>query len=51
MYNGINSSIDAVRGEHDTVGSMAAGALTGVLYKATGARACRYVLWRKIYPC
>lgn len=36
VYNGINSSIDGVRGKHDMVGSMAAGALTGVLYKSTG---------------
>ncbi|OSX64211.1 hypothetical protein POSPLADRAFT_1137606 [Postia placenta MAD-698-R-SB12] len=35
VYNGINSSIDGIRGRHDTVGSMAAGALTGALYKAT----------------
>ncbi|KAI0060938.1 Tim17-domain-containing protein [Artomyces pyxidatus] len=34
-YNGINSTIDAVRGKHDTLGSMAAGALTGALFKST----------------
>ncbi|KAI6125403.1 Tim17-domain-containing protein [Pisolithus croceorrhizus] len=34
-YNGINSSIDSFRGKHDTAGSMAAGALTGALYKST----------------
>ncbi|KAA1468769.1 Tim17-domain-containing protein, partial [Dentipellis sp. KUC8613] len=34
-YNGINSTIDAVRGKHDTLGSMSAGALTGALYKST----------------
>ncbi|KAF8141656.1 Tim17/Tim22/Tim23/Pmp24 family-domain-containing protein [Boletus edulis] len=35
VYNGINSSMDSFRGKHDTAGSMAAGALTGALYKAT----------------
>lgn len=35
-YNGINSTIDGVRGKHDTLGSMAAGALTGALYKSSG---------------
>ncbi|OBZ78034.1 Mitochondrial import inner membrane translocase subunit tim23 [Grifola frondosa] len=35
VYNGINSSIDMARGQHDTPGSMIAGALTGLLYKAT----------------
>ncbi|TFY74827.1 hypothetical protein EWM64_g9186 [Hericium alpestre] len=34
-YNGINSTIDALRGKHDTFGSMTAGALTGALYKST----------------
>ena len=36
VYNAFNSSIDSFRGEHDTYGSMAAGALTGALYKSTG---------------
>jgi mitochondrial import inner membrane translocase subunit TIM23 len=36
VYNGINSSIDLFRGKHDTLGSMGAGALTGLLYKSTG---------------
>ncbi|KAF9477770.1 Tim17-domain-containing protein [Pholiota conissans] len=35
VYNGVNSSIDAFRGKHDTAGSMAAGALTGALFKST----------------
>jgi len=35
VYNGVNSSIDAMRGKHDTFGSMAAGAVTGALYKST----------------
>ncbi|KAI0319627.1 Tim17-domain-containing protein [Amylostereum chailletii] len=34
-YNGINSTIDGVRGKHDALGSMAAGAITGALYKST----------------
>ncbi|KAH8071797.1 Tim17/Tim22/Tim23/Pmp24 family-domain-containing protein [Cristinia sonorae] len=35
VYNGINSTIDSVRGKHDTAGSMAAGALTGAMFRAT----------------
>ncbi|KAF8199135.1 Tim17/Tim22/Tim23/Pmp24 family-domain-containing protein [Pholiota molesta] len=35
IYNGVNSSIDAFRGKHDTMGSMAAGAVTGALFKST----------------
>ncbi|KAG5652044.1 hypothetical protein H0H81_006494 [Sphagnurus paluster] len=35
MYNGVNSSIDAIRGKHDTFGSMGAGAITGALFKST----------------
>ncbi|TFK25594.1 mitochondrial import inner membrane translocase subunit tim23 [Coprinopsis marcescibilis] len=35
LYNGINSSIDAFRGKHDTAGSMTAGAITGALFKST----------------
>ncbi|RDX48235.1 mitochondrial import inner membrane translocase subunit tim23 [Polyporus arcularius HHB13444] len=35
VYNAFNSSIDHFRGVHDTYGSMAAGALTGALYKST----------------
>ncbi|KAI0731304.1 mitochondrial import inner membrane translocase subunit tim23 [Earliella scabrosa] len=35
VYNAFNSSIDSFRGQHDTYGSMAAGALTGALYKST----------------
>ncbi|KAI9066974.1 mitochondrial import inner membrane translocase subunit tim23 [Trametes sanguinea] len=35
VYNAFNSSIDHFRGQHDTYGSMAAGALTGALYKST----------------
>ena len=38
VYNGINSSIDHWRGRHDAAGSMIAGALTGAIYKSTGAR-------------
>ncbi|EPQ56398.1 Tim17-domain-containing protein [Gloeophyllum trabeum ATCC 11539] len=35
VYNGFNSTIDAIRGKHDAVGSMTAGAFTGALYKST----------------
>ncbi|KAF9447517.1 Tim17-domain-containing protein [Macrolepiota fuliginosa MF-IS2] len=35
VYNAINSSIDAARGKHDTLGSMTAGAVTGALFKST----------------
>ncbi|KAG9046611.1 Mitochondrial import inner membrane translocase subunit tim23 [Tulasnella sp. UAMH 9824] len=35
IYNGINSSIDAWRGKHDQWGSMAAGGITGALFKST----------------
>ncbi|KAG8927966.1 Mitochondrial import inner membrane translocase subunit tim23 [Tulasnella sp. 419] len=35
IYNGINSSIDAWRGKHDAWGSMAAGGITGALFKST----------------
>ncbi|KZT09982.1 Tim17-domain-containing protein [Laetiporus sulphureus 93-53] len=35
VYNSINSIIDSARGKHDTLGSMAAGGLTGALYKST----------------
>ena len=38
MYNGINSSFDALRGKHDIFGSLAAGAVTGGLYKSTGMK-------------
>jgi import inner membrane translocase subunit TIM23 len=38
LYNGVNSSIDAMRGKHDTMGSMAAGAVTGAIFKSTGSR-------------
>ncbi|EJT96589.1 Tim17-domain-containing protein [Dacryopinax primogenitus] len=34
-YNAINSCIDGYRGKHDTWGSLAAGGLTGALYKST----------------
>lgn len=36
VYNAFNSSLDSIRGQHDTYNSMAAGALTGALYKSTG---------------
>ena len=36
VYNAINSTIDGIRGKHDSYGSMAAGALSGALFKSTG---------------
>lgn len=35
FYNGVNSTIDSVRGHHDILGGMAAGAISGGLFKAT----------------
>ncbi|KAF9581606.1 Mitochondrial import inner membrane translocase subunit tim23 [Lunasporangiospora selenospora] len=40
MYNGINGAIARGRGQHDPINSVAAGALTGALFKSTaGLRA------------
>lgn len=37
IYNGINSTIDVYRGHvHDMYGSMAAAALTGLIWRSTG---------------
>jgi hypothetical protein len=36
FYNIANSSIDAARGKHDIVGGMAAGAVSGAVFKASG---------------
>ncbi|THU91502.1 Tim17-domain-containing protein [Dendrothele bispora CBS 962.96] len=35
VYNGINATIDHTRGRHDILGSIAAGGITGALYKST----------------
>ncbi|KAI9762966.1 MAG: Mitochondrial import inner membrane translocase subunit tim23 [Chaenotheca gracillima] len=35
VYNGINSTIGKVRGKHDAANSVAAGALSGMLFKST----------------
>jgi hypothetical protein len=38
IYNGINSTIDVYRGHvHDVYGSMTAAALTGLVWRSTGA--------------
>jgi hypothetical protein len=37
IYNAVNSSIDSYRGTHDQYGSMAAGGLTGALFKSSGS--------------
>ncbi|KAG0005676.1 Mitochondrial import inner membrane translocase subunit tim23 [Entomortierella chlamydospora] len=40
MYNGVNGAIGKARGTHDPLNSVAAGALTGALFKSTaGLRA------------
>ncbi|KAL1921918.1 uncharacterized protein VTP21DRAFT_10560 [Calcarisporiella thermophila] len=40
MYNGINSMIGASRGKHDMANSVAAGALSGIIFRSTaGVRA------------
>lgn len=36
FYNIANSSIDAARGKHDVYGGMAAGAVSGAIFKASG---------------
>jgi len=36
VYNGVNATIDHARGRHDAFGSIAAGGITGALYKSTG---------------
>jgi import inner membrane translocase subunit TIM23 len=35
LYNGINSTIGYVRGKHDSVNSIAAGTISGALFKST----------------
>ena len=35
VYNGINSTIGYYRGRHDSVNSVVAGALSGMLFKST----------------
>lgn len=35
VYNGINSTIGYYRGRHDSVNSIVAGALSGMLFKST----------------
>ncbi|KAF2748852.1 mitochondrial import inner membrane translocase subunit tim23 [Sporormia fimetaria CBS 119925] len=35
VYNGINSTIGAIRGKHDMTNSVAAGALAGAIFKST----------------
>lgn len=36
IYNIVDASIDAARGKHDMAGSIAAGGLSGALFKCTG---------------
>ena len=35
VYNGVNSTIGHYRGKHDSVNSIVAGALSGMLFKST----------------
>ena len=35
VYNGINSTIGYYRGRHDSVNSIVAGAISGMLFKST----------------
>jgi import inner membrane translocase subunit TIM23 len=35
VYNGFNSAIGVARGKHDSANSVAAGALSGMLFKST----------------
>jgi import inner membrane translocase subunit TIM23 len=35
VYNGINSTIGAMRGKHDMTNSVVAGALSGAIFKST----------------
>jgi import inner membrane translocase subunit TIM23 len=35
VYNGINSYIGYLRGKHDSANSIAAGALSGMIFKST----------------
>lgn len=36
VYNMTNSSLDSIRGKHDVLNSMGAGAISGALFKSTG---------------
>lgn len=36
VYNMTNSSLDSIRGKHDVLNSMGAGAFSGALFKSTG---------------
>lgn len=44
IYNGINSSIDAYRGKHDIYNAMAAGGVTGALFKSTGENSSDFLV-------
>lgn len=35
VYNGINSTIGNIRGKHDTANSVAAGVISGAIFKST----------------
>ena len=35
-YNSINGIVGSIRGKHDSINSIASGALIGLLFKSTG---------------
>jgi len=40
MYNGVNGAIGRARGTYDPWNSVAAGAVTGAVFKSTGKLVC-----------
>ena len=36
-YNSINGIIGSIKGKHDSINSVASGAIVGLLFKSTGA--------------
>lgn len=44
-YNTINGTIGSIRGKHDSVNSIASGALIGLLFKSTGIYFSTNSLW------
>jgi len=44
IYNIVDASIDAARGKHDMAGSIAAGGVSGALFKCTGESRLGYSL-------
>lgn len=42
FYNAVNATIDSYRGQHDLAGGLAAGAISGALFRAPGEFTSRY---------